>query len=74
MKWMAFYDRYFENKHYFNVMASVSTCLKENLKGRYYLGVKNKRYIFHPTEIIILGHRTQYLVQNETQLRKNQKV
>ena len=43
--------------------------------------VKDKRYRKHPTENIILGERdpqqsltTQYQVQNETQIRKNQKV
>ena len=29
MQWMACYDRYFENINYFNLMASVSTCLIE---------------------------------------------
>ena len=51
------------------------------LIGRYYVEVKDKRYRIHPTEIIILGERdpskslrTQYQVQNETQMQKNQKV
>ena len=51
------------------------------LKGRYYVGVKDHRYKIHPTENIILrlrdepkSLRTQYQVQNETQIRKNQKV
>ena len=51
------------------------------LNGRYYVEVKDKRYIIHPTENIILGHReepkslrTQYQVQNITQIWKNQKV
>ena len=51
------------------------------LNGEYYEEVKDKRYKIHPTENIILRLRvepkwlrTQYQVQNETQIRKNQKV
>ena len=51
------------------------------LNGEYYVEVKDHQYKIHPTEIIILGKRdppqslrTQYQVQNETQIRKNQKV
>ena len=51
------------------------------LNGRYYVEVKDKRYRIHPTENIIVGLwvepktlRTQYHVQNETQIRKNQIV
>ena len=51
------------------------------LNGNYYVEVKDKRYKIHPTENIILRKqdpptslRTQYQVQNETQIRKNQKV
>ena len=51
------------------------------LNGRYYVEVKDHRYKTHPTENIILGLRdppsslrTQCQVQNETQIRKNQKV
>ena len=43
--------------------------------------VKDERYRKHPTENIILRERdplqslrTQYQVQNETQIRKNQKL
>ena len=50
------------------------------LNGEYYVEVKNHRYKIHPTENIILRKRdepkslrTQYQVQNETQIRKNQK-
>ena len=49
--------------------------------GQYYVGVKDHRYEIQPTEILILGERdlpkclkTQYQVQNETQIRKNQKI
>ena len=49
--------------------------------GEYYVEVKDHRYKNHPTENIILRKRdppqclkTQYQVQNETQIRKNQKV
>ena len=49
--------------------------------GQFYVGVKDKRYIIHPTENKLLCERdpptslrTQYQVQNETQIRKNQKV
>ena len=51
------------------------------LNGNYYVEVKDHRYKIHPTENIILrlrdepkSLRTQYQVQNETQIRKNQKV
>ena len=51
------------------------------LNGEYYVEVKDKRYKNHPTENIILRKRdepkylrTQYQVQNETQIRRNQKV
>ena len=49
----------------------------KSLKGRYYKEVKDKRYIIHPTEDFLLklqeeqkSLRTQYQVQNETQIRK----
>ena len=48
--------------------------------GNYYVEVKDHRYRFHPTEKNILRKRgppltlrTQNQVQNETQMRKNQK-
>ena len=51
------------------------------LIGQYYVKVKDKRYRIHPTENNILREldppkslRTQNQVQNETQIRKNQKV
>ena len=51
------------------------------LDGNYYVEVKDHRYKIHPTEKIILRERdgpkslrTQYQVQNETQIRRNQKV
>ena len=51
------------------------------LKGDYYVEVKNKRYWIHPTEKIRerlrdepKSLRTQHQVQNDTQIRKNQKV
>ena len=51
------------------------------LNGEYYVEVKDHRYKIHPIENIILRKReepkslrTQYQVQNETQIRKNQKV
>ena len=51
------------------------------LNGEYYVEAKDHRYKIHPTENIILRKRdpptslrTQYQVQNETQIRKNQKV
>ena len=51
------------------------------LNGNYYVEVKDHRYKNHPTENIILrkrepptSSRTQYQVQNETQIRRNQKV
>ena len=51
------------------------------LDGRYYVEVKDHRYKIHPTENIILklrdepkSLRAQYQVQNNTRIRKNQKV
>ena len=51
------------------------------LDGEYYVEVNYHRYKIHPTEHIILrlkdepkSPRTQYQVQNETQIRRNQKV
>ena len=51
------------------------------LNGEYYVEVKDHRYKIHPTENIILRKRdppkslrTQYQIQNETLIRKNQKV
>ena len=51
------------------------------LNGRYYVEVNDHRYKIHPTENIILrlrddpkSLRTQYQVQNETQIRRNLKV
>ena len=51
------------------------------LDGNYYVEVKDYRYITHPAENIIfrlrdppIFFRTRYQVQNETQIRKNQKV
>ena len=49
------------------------------LNGECYVEVKDHRYKNHPTENILLRKqdtpislRTQYRVQNETQIRKNQ--
>ena len=51
------------------------------LNGKYYVEIKDHRYKIHPTENNILRKRdppnslrTQYQVQNETQIRRNQKV
>ena len=51
------------------------------LNGEYYVEKKDHRYRIHPTENIILRKRnpptslrTQYQVQNETQIGRNQKV
>ena len=51
------------------------------LNGEFYVEVKDHRYKIHPTENIIIRKRdpptslrTQYQVQNETQIRKSQKV
>ena len=48
---------------------------------QFYVEVKDKRYIIHPTENIILRKRDpplflsfEYQVQNETHIRRNQKV
>ena len=51
------------------------------LNGEHYVEVKDHRYRIHPTENMILRKRdpptalrTQYQVQNENQIRRNQKV
>ena len=51
------------------------------MNGNYFVEVKDKRYIIHPTEKILLklrgepkSLRTQYQVKNQTQIGKNQKV
>ena len=51
------------------------------LNGEHYVGAKDHRYKNHPTENIILKFRnepkslrTQYQVQNETQIRKIRKL
>ena len=51
------------------------------LNVEYYVEVKDHRYIIHPFENIILRKRdepkslrTQYQVQNDTQIRRNQEV
>ena len=51
------------------------------LNGNYYVEVKDHRYKIHPTENIILrlrdepkSLRTEYQVQNEIQIKRNQKV
>ena len=51
------------------------------LNGNYCVEVKGHRYSIHPTENIILrlrdepkSLRTQYQVQNETQIRRKQKI
>ena len=53
----------------------------KKLNGEYYVEVKDHRYKIHPTKIKILRKRdepkslrTQYQVQNEAQIRRNQKV
>ena len=50
-------------------------------KGQNYVEVKDHRYKIHPTKSFILlkrdppqSLRTQYQVQNNTQIKKNQKV
>ena len=51
------------------------------LNGENYVEIKDHRYRIHPTENMILRKRdpltalrTQYLLQNENQIRRNQKV
>ena len=51
------------------------------LNGKYYVEVKDKKYKIHPSENIILREReqpkslrTQYQIQNNTKIRRNQKV
>ena len=53
----------------------------EYLNSNYYVEVKDKRYFIHPTENILSRLReepkflrTQYQVQSDMQIRKNQKV
>ena len=51
------------------------------LNGEYYVEVKDRRYKIHPNDNILLRKRgpplslrTQNQVQNETQIRRNQKI
>ena len=51
------------------------------LNGNFYVEVEDNQYRIHPTENIMLRPReepknlgTQYQIQNETEIRKNQKV
>ena len=51
------------------------------LNGKFFVEVKDHRYRVHPTEKTMLRKRdpptslrTQYQVQNQTHIRKNQKV
>ena len=51
------------------------------LNGEYYVEVKGHRYKIRPTENLIIRKRdpptslrTQYRVQNQTKIRRNQKV
>ena len=51
------------------------------LNGENYVDVKDLRYRIHPTKKILLrtkdppiSLRTQYQIQNDTQIRKNRKV
>ena len=53
----------------------------KHLNGQYYVEVKDHRYKIYPIENIIITKgdppsslRTQYQVQNETQIRRNQKL
>ena len=53
----------------------------KHLNGEYYVDVRDHRYKIHPIENTIsrkrnppTSLRTQYQVQNETQIRKNRKV
>ena len=57
MKRVAFYDGVYKIINLFNLMTSVLNCENEIFSGNYYVEVKDKRYSFHPTEIIIEGRR-----------------
>ena len=53
----------------------------KNLNGEHYVEVKDHRYLINQTENIILRKRdppisvrTQYRIENETHIRRNQKV
>ena len=63
------------------MIGSVLIFLNKFLNGEYCVEVKNHRYGILPTEFNTSRKRdppnslrTQYQVQNETQIRKNQKV
>ena len=81
MKWICYYDRsYFENINYYDLQVFVNIQMKY-LNGEYFVEVRDHRYKTHPTENIIsrkkdppTSLRTQYQVQNETKIRRNQKV
>ena len=81
MRWLAYYDRSFhENINYYDLMESISKNLNEISYGQYYVEVKDHQYKIHPSENTILrlrdepkSLRTQYQVQTNFQIRKNQK-
>ena len=83
-KWLIYYDRSsYDKMNYFDLMVSIwkNLIINDYLDGKYYVEVKDHRYRFHPTGKIKLRKRNpptslraQYQVQNNTQIRKNQKV
>ena len=81
IKWMAYYDKDFENKIYSDLMTFVLSCLKKYLNGKYYVEVKCKRYTIYPTENVKLWEpkpakslRSQNQVQNESKRGREQKI
>ena len=82
MKWLAYFARsYYENFNYYDLLMSLLSCVKKYLNGNYYVEEKDKQYIIHPSKNNKLGLpnepkslRTRYQFQNNTQIRKNQKV
>ena len=68
-------------RYKYNYMSTYFIFSLEYLIGDNYVEVKNHRYKIHPTENSILrtgdppkSLKTQYQVQNEKEIRRNQKV
>ena len=79
---MAYYDHYFGKNEIFWFNGDCFSSFKRKyFNGNYYLEVNDKRYKTNPIENIILAQRepteslrSQYQFQNETDVRKNQKL
>ena len=65
----------------YNYMNTYYSFQMKYLNGEHYVEVRDKKYLIHPSKKITIRKRdpptslrTQYQVQKETQIRKNQNV